>query len=271
MHPVALPVSVQVCTLNEAGNIAACLESIRANDPEEIVVIDGGSTDGTEEIARSLGARILSPGRLGLGPSRKLGYMSARTPFVAFVDADDRLPETWLAELLRQLESGDYAALQSCLRVANPKSFWAKGWNQYFIYSVRPTSDTSMVGRPALFRTDTLQEDETTFASLDEDTHMSRSFELRGLRQGIGTPIAYRIVEETLDENWAKWKSYGRGYAGFVAEHPARKSAILRHMWWTIPVARSWPPVLRGHFMQPIFGAVMAAGIIRGWAVGRVR
>ena len=78
-----LPVSVQICTLNEEGNIGECLEAVVANDPEEIVVIDGGSTDRTVEIAESMGARVLAPGRLGLGPSRQLGYrvdLAAATP-----------------------------------------------------------------------------------------------------------------------------------------------------------------------------------------------
>jgi glycosyltransferase involved in cell wall biosynthesis len=68
-----LPVSVQVCTLNEADNLEACLNSVLSNDPEEVLVIDGGSTDGTRDIAQRMGARVLNPGRLGLGPSRKLG------------------------------------------------------------------------------------------------------------------------------------------------------------------------------------------------------
>ncbi len=58
------PVSVQICTLNEEGNIGECLETVVANDPEEIVVIDGGSTDRTVEIAEAMGARVLAPGRL---------------------------------------------------------------------------------------------------------------------------------------------------------------------------------------------------------------
>jgi len=74
-----VPVSVQICTLNEADNIEACLESVFSSNPEEVVVIDGGSTDGTREIAQRIGVRVLNPGRLGLGPLRKLGYMSART------------------------------------------------------------------------------------------------------------------------------------------------------------------------------------------------
>ena len=54
---VPYPVSVQICTLNEAANIGPCLESVWANDPAEVIVIDGGSSDRTVGIAESMGAR----------------------------------------------------------------------------------------------------------------------------------------------------------------------------------------------------------------------
>jgi len=259
------PVSVQVCTLNEEANIGDCLESVAANDPSEIVIIDGGSTDETLKIAESFGCRILSPGRMGLGPSRRLGYLSSEQPYTAFVDADDRLEPTWLVTMLTELQAGGYAALQSQLRSAETDTFWGRGWNEYFIESVRPTSDTNIVGRPALFDTAALQADDSELVSLDEDTHLSRRFELMGLRQGIGSAIAYRHCESTWGENVRKWQSYGRGYRGFVDLHPERRSALIKHVSVTIPIVRAWRPALRGHLRQPFFGSLMAFNIAYGW------
>ncbi len=122
-----------------------------------------------------------------------------------------------------------------------------------------------MVGRPALYVTAALQSDTSELVSLDEDTHLSRRFELQGLRQGIGTAIAYRHVEETRDENFRKWQSYGRGYRGFVDAHPERRNALLKHVLFTVPVARSWNPLMRGKVTQPAFGLLMAANIAAGW------
>ena len=236
-----------------------------ANDVEEIIVIDGGSTDSTVEIARALGARVLSPGRLGLGPSRQLGYRSTNCQFTAFVDADDRLPATWVASMLSELENGGYSALQSSLRAEPEGSWWDRAWDEYFRESVLPQADTTMVGRPALFRTSDLMAVTQDLTSLDEDTHLSRIFEMRGLRQGIGNAVARRRVERTWQENAAKWRSYGRGYRGFVKEHPERAGAIRTHMLITIPLVRGFRPVLRGHITQPLFGFLMAGSILRGW------
>jgi glycosyltransferase involved in cell wall biosynthesis len=258
-------VSVQICTLNESRNIRQCLETVLANQPEDILVIDGGSTDETVEIASAMGVRVLSPGKLGLGPSRKLGYMSATTDFVAFVDADDRLPPTWIKDMIAELTAGSYSALQSSLRAANTETWWGRGWDIYFQESVVPTADTIIVGRPALFVTKDLQADESDFESLDEDTHMSLAFEKRGLRQGIGSPVAYRYVEDTWNQNAAKWQSYGRGYREFVNQNPNRGNALIRHMLLTIPFERALPPLFRGQLQQPIFGFLMASQVLRGW------
>ena len=53
-----VPVSVTVITLNEATNIEACLASVAWAD--EVLVIDCGSQDGTADLARAKGARVLA-------------------------------------------------------------------------------------------------------------------------------------------------------------------------------------------------------------------
>lgn len=259
------PVSVQVITLNEEANIAECLTCIAANEPAEIVVIDGGSTDKTVEIARAFGARVLAPGRLGRGASRSLGYHSTDQPLVAMVDADDRISDDWLATSLRELEAGGYSALQSSLRTTSRATFWERGWNEYFIESIRPTADTIMVGHPSIYRTDALLGARDDIGHDHEDTQMSVDFQARGLRQGIGTAISRRVVPDNRRENVAKWRAYGKGYKDFVRLHPDRAGAIRKHMFVTIPLVRGWRPVLRGRVEQPLFAAVMAANIIRGY------
>ena len=267
---MAWPVSVQICTLNEEANIEGCLAAVRANDPADIVVIDGGSTDETVSLVRAAGARVLEAGRVGLARQRRLGYLESPCPFTAFVDADDRLEPGWLATMVRELEEGGYTALQSLLRVPPPHNFWTAGWDAYFQETVRPTADTIMVGRPALYRTDALHGVSASPGMIVEDTEMSRDFELRGLRQGIGTAVSYRSCPADAVENVRKWRGYGRGYRQFVEAHPERTVAILRHLTWTIPVARSVRPVLRGQLLQPAFGALMGASALAGFvAAGR--
>jgi glycosyltransferase involved in cell wall biosynthesis len=217
------------------------------------------------EIARAMGARVIEAGPIGLARQRQLGYSSSPCPLVAFVDADDRLPSDWLATMVAELEAGKYSALQSQLRVPKPHNFWTGGWDAYFQESVRPVADTIMVGRPALYRTEALLGITAPPGMIIEDTEMSRDFQQRGLRQGIGSAVSFRYCPETADENLRKWRGYGRGYRQFVTANPDRRNAILRHMTWTIPVARTIRPLLRGRITQPVFGFLMGTSALRGY------
>lgn len=263
------PVSVQICTRNEAANIEDCLDTVRANDPEDVLVIDGGSTDGTADLARSAGARVIEAGPIGLARQRRVGYLDSPCPLTAFVDADDRLEPGWLATMIGELEGGGYAALQSLLRVPEPHNFWTAGWDSYFQESVRPTADTIMVGRPALYRTEALLGITAEPGMIVEDTEMSRDFQARGLRQGIGHAVSYRHCPEEAAENLAKWRNYGRGYRQFVSAHPDRTPAILTHVLWKIPVQRSAGPLLRGRLKQPVFGFLMSSSVMWGFMRGQ--
>lgn len=91
------PLSVVIITKNEALAIAACLDSV-AGLADEVVVIDSGSSDGTGEICRARGARVVEAEWLGFGPQKNLAVQSARNDWVLCLDADERVsPELQLS------------------------------------------------------------------------------------------------------------------------------------------------------------------------------
>jgi glycosyltransferase involved in cell wall biosynthesis len=62
---------------------------------KEIIVVDNRSTDGTAEVARAHGARVVREERKGLPYARLAGLNAAQTEFVAYIDAKHRLSDTW--------------------------------------------------------------------------------------------------------------------------------------------------------------------------------
>lgn len=95
-----IPVSVIVMTRNEAANIAACLASLTAFD--QVVVVDSASQDGTDSIARAMGAELVPFRWNGHYPKKKqwsLQWPGLRHPWVLLVDADERVPPALAAEI----------------------------------------------------------------------------------------------------------------------------------------------------------------------------
>jgi glycosyltransferase involved in cell wall biosynthesis len=82
---------------NGARFLRGAVESVvvQRPAPREVIIVDDGSEDGTEGLARALPGvtHVLRTTRLGPGGARNLGVRWATTAYVAFLDADDR----WLA------------------------------------------------------------------------------------------------------------------------------------------------------------------------------
>ena len=95
-----LPVSAVVITLNEAANIRRCLESLQFC--YEVIVVDSGSDDGTPEIARSMGARVVHQDWLGFGPQKHFAVEQAANDWVLCLDADEWVSDA-LGRSIRQL------------------------------------------------------------------------------------------------------------------------------------------------------------------------
>ena len=81
--------SAVIIARNAASVIEPCLESLAFAD--EIVVVDSGSNDGTPDLARKRGARVVAKEWLGYGRQKQFAVEQARHDWVLCVDADERV------------------------------------------------------------------------------------------------------------------------------------------------------------------------------------
>jgi len=84
-----IPLSAVIITRDAATQLLPCLESLAFC--AEILVVDSGSTDGTVEIARRHGARVIETHWRGFGPQKQFAVEQAANDWVLCVDADERV------------------------------------------------------------------------------------------------------------------------------------------------------------------------------------
>jgi glycosyltransferase involved in cell wall biosynthesis len=99
-----IPVSVVIPTLNEAAQIGEAITDLAWAD--EVIVIDGGSTDGTVGIAQAAGARVIVLADGTIGAQRNAGIEAATHRWILALDADERVSPQLKTEL-RQVIAGE--------------------------------------------------------------------------------------------------------------------------------------------------------------------
>lgn len=121
-------ISTVTATRNSIRTIEACLKSIRDQEyPKhyiEIIVADGGSTDGTLEIAKKYGARIvhIDPRKQNAEYNKSIGISRAKHEIIAMIDHDNVLPyNRWLKHMVRPfIERPDVVGVETLRYHYNP-------------------------------------------------------------------------------------------------------------------------------------------------------
>jgi hypothetical protein len=107
-HEVAI---VMPC-LNEARTVGRCVAKAvaalkRLGIDGEVIVADNGSTDGSQEIARAHGARVVNATRRGYGSALQAGIADARSQYIIMGDADDSYDFSNIDPFIEKLRRGD--------------------------------------------------------------------------------------------------------------------------------------------------------------------
>ncbi len=145
-----MQISLVIPVKNEEESLSALISSIRqqTRPPDEIILVDGGSTDQTVNIARKLIAgdsrfRVVEAGDATPGKGRNIGITAARHEWIALTDAGISLEPTWLERLIEVVERdastdvvyGNYEPVISsffercaALSYATPKQQRPGGW-----------------------------------------------------------------------------------------------------------------------------------------------
>ena len=99
-----MTLTVSIITLNEEKNLVRTFNSVKSF-ADEIVIVDSGSTDKTEDIAKSFGAKFVYQKWLGYGPQRNKAIDLANSEWVLNIDADEEISEELAKEIIKIKEN----------------------------------------------------------------------------------------------------------------------------------------------------------------------
>jgi len=259
------PISVIIIAKNAESTIKECLDSVRRNNPAEIIVVDGVSSDKTVEVAKRYTEKIYSDGGKGQSYARQLGAEQATLEYIAYVDSDVVLTEGALATMLAEFQGSGYVSIHAQVSPGIKRlNYWE--WAQHQHRQLRHIEHR--IGTLAcLFRRETILKYgfDPSAEHLDD---LSLEFKLRkeGYKFGTSSALVYQRPASDLKSLAAQRFLYGRW----------SPRAIRRYGPWH---AGFWPPLVTLYWLAiclikgkpqfiPYFildGIVQTAGIVKGF------
>ncbi|MGY6247943.1 glycosyltransferase family 2 protein [Bosea thiooxidans] len=111
------PLSIFIIAQNEYDRIGHTIAAARSLS-DDIVVVDSGSTDGTQGVAEALGARVIFNPWPGYGQQKRFAEEQCRHDWLLNLDADEVLPADLVAEIATLFQAGAPAADAYKMRIA---------------------------------------------------------------------------------------------------------------------------------------------------------
>lgn len=131
-----LPLSVFIIARDEADRIGATVAAV-AGLSDDVVVVDSGSTDGTVELARSLGARVVVNDWAGYGPQKRFAEELCKHDWMLNLDADEVVPDD-LANEIRALFARPGGPARDGYRVGIAEVFPGEARPHPWAYTLHP-------------------------------------------------------------------------------------------------------------------------------------
>lgn len=285
-----------VCSLNGAAGVERVLRALERQTIAatlDVVLVDDGSVDGTADVGRRLGARVVShSSSRGLGAARNTGLAMAQADVVAFLDDDCEPHPDWAERLVAAHATYDVAGvggavipvtspgfmagylsrnnplqpleLDLAVRGDVPYRFWrylVRGWSCARLSGTRRVF--SLVGANMSFRGDALCQiggfdDTMRFGSEDLDVCIR-------LRAAFGDDCllfdpSARVLhhfEGDLRDTLRRSRAYGRGHASMLAKFPTMSPTVF-----PLPLATLGLLAVGWRFPKAVFAAALLPHVV---------
>jgi glycosyltransferase involved in cell wall biosynthesis len=258
-----LPISVIIPTKNAERTREECLDSVVSNNPAEIIIVDGVSTDRTLDIARRYTEGIYSDEGKGPSYAHQLGTERATQEYISYVDADIVLPQGTLATMLAELN--DYINIQARILPASCSSYWERAAAQHI-----PLIQARLGGglSAALLRRDTVlkYKFDTFIKPAGDDMDFYFKLKRAGYKFGTSSACIYHHHRADLKGFIKQRFGFGRGTARLIWKYGPFNPEFwtpLNTFYWLAYCLIKGKPSLIPYFV--LNGIVASAGIVKGF------
>jgi glycosyltransferase involved in cell wall biosynthesis len=266
--------TIILCCKNAANSIKICIDAIRDNKVKNLIVIDGNSDDGTQEILRTLGVKFIVGDGQGLSLDRQKGIDICQTTFALFVDSDHVIPKNFIHEMIKTFILSECDFLQSKLRIHRPIGILNKGEDVYYMLIQNIDRYDRMVGlAPSLFRVEDLKSGgqwqllSSLALTIDDTSWATRAFRA-GAKFRISGPTVEQIHRADIRNYIKKFMWYGKGDGEYMLEFPDRRWSMIYHLLFRYPVIYGIRMLANRSLNGLIF--VNLQGIVRMFSAARV-
>ena len=245
-------VSVVIPVKDGAGSLPALLGALDAQtlprDDFEVIVVDNASTDGTGDVARAAGARVVEEPVANRSRARNAGVAAARTGLIAFTDGDCAPEPGWLEALLGCADRAELVAGEIVTTTApqpNPVERFEVIWRfgqEHWVKEGWAATANLLVRRDAF---DAIGGFDATWRHIGEDVDLC--FRARAAGYGLafcGEAVVRHDAESELRPLLERAWRHGYSANQFVRRHGAGERA------WRRPLA-----ALRGDEALTRYGA----------------
>jgi biofilm PGA synthesis N-glycosyltransferase PgaC len=219
-------VTVLVPAYNESATLPETLKSLRAQTllPVEVIVIDDCSTDGTGEVAASMGARVLRPpaNTGSKAGAQTFGLASVTSEFTITVDADTTLAPDAIERMAAAMRDPGVAAACGFVVPRRIRSVWERGRYIEYLFSfgfykvIQDYYEKPLIssGCFSMYRTDALRrQGGWSTRTMAEDMDLTWSYYAAGLRvRFVPSAVCYPVEPGTLGFLGKQLRRWSHGF-----------------------------------------------------------
>lgn len=216
--------------LNNEHDIEGMLISLKENNPSQIIIVDGGSTDNTVNIAKKYTDEVYITEK-GIGKQFLYGLQKVKFNILWSVECDHRFSSNFLYTFLEEYKDSGYFGIQATLKCINTDTFFEKGISLFYDIHQYNKGVRDMIAAPNLYSSKEYINllDIEHFNGFSIDTKIGESIKEKKFVVGLGSTEAYQYEKINLKIFLKKYFNYGKGDYDFYENHK-KKWTIKRKL-----------------------------------------